>query len=222
MRATGDDVANVLRLLGAAFPTYPLDEITIETYVRTLTSGPLEASTLNATAVAWVATEDRYPTVHQLSHAYTAQARREAEERRAAEDARIQAAGMLPGVALDPGYAVEMVDVMREAMGQIGTGGLKHRHPDGDASRCGTCSRADALAVEVAEAATRVARDRGLRPPVGVKTYACPECRDLGYVATQTDPFTVRPCGRCRPVAYERWIDGHLMPGHSCPDCRGR
>lgn len=219
MRATGEDVANVLRLLGAAFPTFPLDELTIEAYVRTLTAGPLEAATLNAAAVAWVASEDRYPTVHQLSDAYVAAGRREYANRRAAEDARIQAAGMLPGVALDPGYAVEMVDVMREALGSIGTGVLRHYHPDGDADRCPTCSRSDEIADGVAEHAVRVAAARGLRPPVGVETYVCHRCADLTWV--ETEPGTARPCQDCRPEAYERWIDGHLMPGHVCAECRG-
>lgn len=201
MTAGTADVANVLRLLGAAFPTFPLDELTLETYVRSLAASPLDAATLNAAAVAWVATEDRYPTVHQLTEAYQAEARRRMQERADAEAERIMRAGGLPGVALDPGYAVEMVDVMRTALAQVGRGG----------------SPADLGAT-----ARRLAEDRGLRPPSGVETYACRTCHDLGHIIEQDDPMTVRPCGDCQPELHRRWADGHLIPGHTCAECRGQ
>jgi hypothetical protein len=191
----------------------------VELYVSALTTSPFaDLSLLTECASTWVRDSDRFPTVHQLTDGYQAAARRRMEDRRMAEQQRAINAGMLPGVGIDPGYAVEMVDVMREALAVL-VGKRTHDHSRG-AERCPTCSIGQELALSVELEARRIVAERGLRPPQVVETYACAECCDTGFVITDVATGTTRPCRNCSPAAHERWIDGHLMPGHDCPDCR--
>jgi hypothetical protein len=193
------DAATVLETLSAAYPTHPMPPESVDLYLDALTTSPFDDfGALMAAVVHHVRTEDWHPTIHKLIEMYQAEARRRLADRQAAEADRIQRAGMLPGIAIDPGYAVEMLDVLRTAMAEVGTGG------------------------GLPDVAERLAAERGLRPPPSVETYACRECSDLGFIIEADHPFTVRPCMGCNSEAHQRWADGHMMPGHSCPDCRGR
>jgi len=217
------DVANVLRLLASAFPTFPFAPDVLGTYGQALSRPPfVDLSVLGAAASRWVDTEDRFPTVHQLGEAYRAEVRRRLDQRRLAEEQRALTAGTLfaGGPAPDPGYATEALDVLRTVLADS-VGNRAHKHPGGSSAACETCSRAGELADTYQVQVDDLLGARGLAPPVlPTPTYTCATCDDSGFVVKDPDTFTVRPCRDCNPEGFTRWIDGHRMPGHWCVECK--
>lgn len=65
---------------------------------------------------------------------------------------------------------------------------------------------------------SETARQRALRAAEHAGE-TCPECEGDQWIVLGRAPMVVRPCSRCLPVAHTRWAEGHLMSGHSCPEC---
>lgn len=223
------DAEGVLVLLGAAFPTYPVTADTTDLYLTALARPPfLDLATLLGAVGDWVATQDRYPTVHQLVDAYQAEARRRLLARQAAEQARAEAAGTLPGLAppLPQETALEMVDVLRTALGEAGTVPHKGHTKHGPGS-CLTCAMRDEIEDRMEGRVFELLAERGLRVQgQPVATYACGQCLDTRFEVIDHARGAVAPCRNCDPGGYQRWLDGHLAPGHWCTECaalaRGR
>ena len=214
MTITHDQALHVLNMLSAAYPAAHYPDDTVRLYVSLMAEQFDDVGVLTAAAVRWVESETWPPNIAQLGESYQAEVARRLADVRAAEQQRAIAGGHGSRPAVDPGYAVEMIDVIRTA---LDLPPAVHRHGPGDV--CPTCSRMDEIAATVTERARQLAADRRLSPPQFVETYSCPVCCDLGWVETSKPGGAVRPC-RCRPAAYERWIDGHLMPGHDCGECQ--
>jgi hypothetical protein len=223
------DAEKVLGLLGAAFPAYPVGEDTYDLYLAALAAPPIyDLSTLVAAVGEWVAHNDRYPTIHQLVDAYQAEARRRILARQAAEQARAEATGTLPGMPgpLGADTALEMVDVMRTVLDEIG--GAPHiGHTKHGPGTCLTCLSGDEITDRAESRVFQLLEERGIRPPgQPVGTYACGLCLDTAFETVDHDRGTVAPCRDCNPDGYRRWLDGHYRPGHWCSDCdsasRGR
>ena len=70
-----------------------------------------------------------------------------------------------------------------------------------------------------AEARRRADADVDTTGPRG--KIVCPDCEGVRMIETDTAGHgTYRPCERCQPAAYRRWVDGHHVAGHVCPVCR--
>lgn len=212
-------------MLGAAFPRHPVDEPTVQLYVAALGAPPFyDVGVLTAAVGNWVQTEDWYPTVHQLVEAYQTEARRRARARQAADEARALAAGTLPGLPrpLGADTAIEVVDVVRTALAEaVGTGRRHsgHDRPGG----CPTCADAEAISDRVEARVHGLLAERGVQlPSRPLVTYVCGHCLDTLFELVGDDPLQVAPCRSCQPVGYERWLGGHLAPGHWCGECDPR
>jgi hypothetical protein len=205
-----DDYIPALRLLGASYPTHPLDEMTLEAYSASLLRKNIDPQVLAVAAVRWMETEDRYPPVSRLLDACAVELRRRRDAARLADEEAAYNRGVLPGtVPADAAFGEEMADVLRTA--------LVHTIDVPPSQRQAR------VAAEVADIMER----RGLRPVAGpVPTVACLLCRDTGMHVTEDEPFTCRPCRSCNPAGFARWEAGHLRPGHNCQECedvrRGR
>jgi hypothetical protein len=213
-----EDAGAVLRLLGAAYPTYPVEPDTLELYTRELVRLP-DMATLTTAASRWVETEDRYPTVHQLTVAYQAEARWRTEQARRADEQRALTRPGLPDVGAS--YAIEMIDVLRTATVEALANNRGHDHARG-AAHCPVCSRSGEVAAAMEARVTDLLAARGIKPVPGPLVTTRCRCGDRGYVPVDTSEagFTVRPCADCNTDAYELWQGGHLAPGHWCAECK--
>jgi hypothetical protein len=168
--------------------------------------------------------DQRFPTIGEFRMACAGAATR---QRQAVEQAAATRHGMLPwGPLSDDQYGAEMADIVQEATQaalDVATSLEHDHHPRRECQRCA----ARPAMIEAARAKlAELIELRGLRPPAGVQTFACPVCHDLGFVPVGDRPEPLRPCDNCNQAAHQRWLDGHLMPGHQCGECddlvRGR
>lgn len=162
--------------------------------------------------------DQRFPTIGEFRMACAGAAQRLAQR---AEQNAATRHGMLPwGPLSDDQYGAEMADIVQDATraALAAAQGLEHdhRHPDRPCPRCG----AREAMTEAGRARLAELLDlRGITPPAGVETFACPVCRDLRFVPVGAGPEPLRPCDNCNQAGHQRWLDGHLMPGHECPEC---
>ncbi len=75
----------------------------------------------------------------------------------------------------------------------------------------------DHLRERIERARAAAERSHGKDPARGASI--CPDCGDHRWV-TRGDS-TQRPCSRCNPVSYRRWVEGHYAQGHGdCEECK--
>jgi hypothetical protein len=207
----------VLGALQAAFPEHPGSHESVDLYCQQLHRLD-DGDTLAGAAQGWIASRDRYPTVHQLVEAYQAEARARATARKQAEEARAIARGTLPGLPPVPAsYGIEMVDVLRLATEEATAGGRKHSHDRGP-EHCPTCSQADAIAAVMEARIGQLLASRGIVPPQGpLTTYLCPTCLDRGSVIVDDEAvFRAYPCPTCNPRGHGHWKAEHRGAARDC------
>jgi hypothetical protein len=207
----------VLGALAAAFPTHPRGDDTAAIYTQGVAT-LADADVLHSAAVRWIATQDWFPTVHQLVEAYQAEARARATARKQAEEARAIARGTLSGLPPVPAnYGIEMVDVLRLATEEATAGERKHSHDRGP-EHCPTCSQADAIAAAMEARIGQLLASRGIVPPQGpLTTYLCPTCLDRGSVIVDDEAvFSAYPCPTCNPRGHGHWKAEHRGAARDC------
>lgn len=78
-----DDAKRVLRVLTAAFPTYPVDEDTVELYLAAMVNNMPDAGVAFAVVTDWTMERLTFPRVAELIEAYTwEQSARQAKARK--------------------------------------------------------------------------------------------------------------------------------------------
>ena len=62
-------------------------------------------------------------------------------------------------------------------------------------------------------------------PQLPDDTYRCQECHDRNWVTVENPDSGVasKPCRRCNPMMYARWVGGHLSDRcpQPCRQCNG-
>lgn len=202
-------------LLRRAYPTYPVEAGTADVYVAALMRDRHDAGVAASAVRTWVVNESWMPKVNELLDAIKVEA-----ATRNAGDPYVHAlpAGV-QAVAPDQHsriYARLSAQVKAEMPIP------EHRHQQG-VENCPACalrvngSYATEFAARLDELLAKHADElRVVDDPV--ETFACPQCLDSGFIEDGAVDGVWRPCP-CRPETYDRWREGHFLPGHSCAAC---